>query len=336
MNTMLKILFVTAATLGAATARAQQQASTLFSLARSADTVVVATATADFEPSPEWRSVEFRVDETMKGATRATFSVLEPSGRCCGAALSAAEPGRQFVMFLKSRGPALHPMAGDRGIVASSPDLIAHVRELIAAAGDSARETQLLAQSLAHTDIRVAQDAALALAAHPRPELDARSMQRVHEALDRCVAMPTTALPSLATAVARAEGHAAAAALIPLYLRATSEDSASAICGTLASLPGDQIAAALRAETVDDDTACIRAANLLEQKPDMAQLDVLQKLLREARTPRASTHVVSALLAHGVDPKTLSRQVHKSVLAAAVKRRDQLAMRSVPFASPPR
>lgn len=336
MNAMRTFFFVTVAALCSATARAQQQASTLFTLTRSADVVVVATATLDFEPSPEWRRVDFRVDEKLKGAPRASFSVLEPAGRCCGAAMSGAEPGRQFVMFLQWRGPALHPIAGDRGVVTSTPELIAHVREILLAAGDPTQEKQLLARSLDHADVRVAQDAALALAAHPRPELDANSMQRVHEALDRCAAMPTTALPSLVTAVARAEGDDAADALMPRYLRATSEDSAAAIGGTLASLPGDRIAAALRRESVDDDTACIRAANLLEQKPDASQLDVLQKLLREARTPRASTHVVSALLAHGIDAKDLSRQVHKSVLAAALKRRDRLDMRSLPFASPPR
>lgn len=336
MNQTLRILLVSAATLCAASLRAQQQASTLFALAKSADAVCVATAVAQSDPSPEWRRVDFRVDERLKGAPRAAFSVLEPAGRCCGAALLGAEPGRQFVMFLQSRGGAMHPIAGDRGVVAATPDVVAHVRETLATLGDGGRETQLLARSLAHSEARVAQDAALALAAHPQAVHDALGRQAVADALDRCTAAPTTALPALATTLARAEGDGAARALLPRYLATTDEQAAAGLRRALEALPASDLAAAVRAEPIADENACIRAAGLLEERPDVAQLDVLQRLLRDARTPRAQAYVASALLENGVPAATLARQVHKSVLAAAVKRRGQRAAQSLPFAAPPR
>lgn len=336
MNQTLRILFVVAATTCGDAVRGQQQASTLFSLSRAADSVCVATATACTDPSPEWRRIEFRVDETMKGPARATFSVLEPAGRCCGAALLDAEPGRQFLVFLQSRGGSLHPIAGDRGVVAATPDILAHVRATLAVAGDHDKETRILAESLESSEGRVAQDAALALAAHPHAITDAKSRQCVADALDRCLAAPSTALPALATTLARAEGEAAALVLVPRYLRAPSEEGATSLRRALASLPAADIAAAVRSEAVADESSCVRAATLLEQNPDVAQLDVLQRLLRDASTPRAAAHVVSALLEHGVEAKSLAQQVHKSVLAAAVKRRGQRAVRATPFASPPR
>jgi hypothetical protein len=336
MNQTLRVLLISLTSAIGVELGAQQQASTLFALARSADAIYVATATAISDPAPDWHRVEFRVDDAMKGASRASFAVLEPAGRCCGAALLDAEPGLQFVVFLQARGTALHPIAGDRGLVRATPAIVAHIRETLAIAGQADQETRLLARGLSNPEPRVAQDAALALAAHPSTVRDPEARRAVAEALDRCVEQPTTALPALATTVARAEGPDAALALVPRYLHARSEEAANSLRYALESVPCDQVAAAVRSETTQEESACIRAAELLEQRADPSQLDVLQRLLRDAGTPRAKAHVVSALLEHGVDAKTLSSQVHKSVLAAAIARHQQMSRRSQPFASPPR
>ncbi len=336
MKNSLRICLLVATSVAGTEVRAQQQASTLFSLSHAADAVCVATATASTDPSPAWRRVEFQVDETLKGAVRATFAVLEPAGRCCGAALLDAEPGKQFVMFLTALGGALHPLAGDRGIVIATPAIRAHVRAMLAIAGDAASEARLLAQSLDSSEGRVSQDAALALASHPHAIRDPNVKQALAQALDRCLAAPTTALPALATTLARAEDAGAALALMPRYLRAPTAAGAAGLRRTLACLPSAELAAALRAESIVDEQSCIRAAELLEQQPDVAQLDVLQRLLREARTPRAAAHVASALLDHGVEPKSLAQQVHKSVLAAAIQRRKQRDAGANATASPMR
>lgn len=314
MNAMIRILLSLACALPLC---GQQQASTLLRLADTADAVAVATMTAATDPSPEWRRVTFHVDESLKGALGASFSALEPAGRCCGNALYTVEPGESYVVFLQLRGGAVHPIAGERGVVKATPEIVAHVRTLLQSRSDANAQTRALAQCLAHDDPRIAQDAALALGTHPHAVTDAASRDMLRTALTSHAHATSTALPSLALAVARADGEQAAGQLFSLYLEAPTDDGANALRRALESLPTASIAAAARARHADEEAQIVRAATLFEQRADPANLDVLQRMLRQAERAKSKAAVVSALLANGVEPSQLAGQIDEAVLEAS-------------------
>ena len=216
----LSFLLLTGATV------AQQQATTLWHLAEHASAVVVAAATSATDPNPEWHRIEFRTDEVLKGAVGPNFRLLEPAGRCCGHALFSVIPGQSYLLFLDRRGQTLHPLAGDRGVLAADPILVAHVRRLMTASSDVEATGRELAAALQMVDSRMAQDAALALSCLPTLPADGNAREGIRSALRREASAPTTALPALAAAVVRMDPAAAASNLLPLYLTTTQDDAA--------------------------------------------------------------------------------------------------------------
>lgn len=333
MNTMLRT-FLAFAVLSPLCA--QQQATTLLRLTAQADAVAIATAVGQSDPSPEWHRVDFRTDETLSGSIGSSFAALEPAGRCCGNALFAVEPGSQYLVFLARRGSAVHPLGGDRGILSASPELVAHVRALVAAKGDARRETSLLAASLQHQDERIGTDAALALAAHAAPAADAEAKASLRAALRRDAETPTTKLPALAAAVARAEGPAAADCIVPLYLETPADDAATALQRALLSLPAESVSTAARSCNLADETAALRTASLFEERTHPSQLDLLQRMLQSAKRPKVAAAVTQAMLAHDVSEESLRQRVPDAVLQVAKSRRREREAGSLPGATPVR
>jgi hypothetical protein len=161
---------------------AQEQATTLAEACRRADTVAIVEVVAATDPSPEWHRLVLRVDERLAGAAPAQVAVLEPAGACCGRSLFALGVGDRRLVFLSRVGNAWHPFAGDRGVLPAEPELVEHVRGLLAA-GDPAAKGRLLARALADTNPRIARDAALALAAEPELALGPAEDEQVAAAL---------------------------------------------------------------------------------------------------------------------------------------------------------
>lgn len=316
MNPFLRTLFLAVTT---ATLSAQQQATTLWHLAARADAVVVAEATAATDPSPDWHRVEFRGLDVLKGEPGERFALLEPAGRCCGHALFAVVPGQRYVLFLARNGRTLHPLAGDRGVEADSPELVAHVRALLRADGPLAAAREL-ALGVAAGNERVAQDAALALAAVPALPGDERTRDTIREALAATALQPTTALPALATAVARFDAARAAQELVPFYLAAGTDDAALAIARVLDATPAADLAQALAVQPMTEDRSLVRAAELMAKRPDPAAVPVLQSILNRAQHPRACLAAAEALLAQGTAAESLQGRVAAPVLELAVRR----------------
>jgi hypothetical protein len=73
--------------------------------------------------------------------------------------------------FLRRRGPAWHVVGGPRGLLPATAEVVAHVRELAVHRSGPAR-TALLVAALDAPEPRIADDAALALAAQPALALD--------------------------------------------------------------------------------------------------------------------------------------------------------------------
>lgn len=316
MNPLLRTLVLAVST---ATLSAQQQATTLWHLAARAHAVVVAEAMAATDPSPDWHRVEFRGIDVLKGEPGTRFSLLEPAGRCCGNALFAVVPGQRYVLFLARTGQTMHPLAGDRGVESESAELVAHVRALLQAAGPEAAAREL-AVGVAAANERIAQDAALALAAVPVLPTDERTRDTIREALAATAMQPTTALPALAATVARFDSARAAEELVPFYLAAGTDDAARAIAHVLDATSAAEIAQALAAQSLAEDRAFVRAAELMGRRPDPAAIPVLQSMLGLARHPRASLAATEALLAHGTSPEALQARVAAPVLELAVRR----------------
>jgi hypothetical protein len=145
-------------------------------------------------------------------------------------------------------------------------------------------------------------------------------LQQLHDLAAAPVGMALfrrAALPSLALAVARADGEQAATQLFSLYLDAPTDDGAHALRRALESLPTTAVAAAARARHADEEAQIVRAATLFEQRADPANLDVLQRMLRQAERAKSKAAVASALLANGVEPSQLAGQVDEADLEAS-------------------
>ena len=96
---------------------AQQQATTLSTLAQRADVVAHAAVTSASSPAPGWRQLTLRTVASFKGAAGATFTLREPEGRCCGRSLFSLQPGDERILFLSRVGATLHTMGGGRGVL---------------------------------------------------------------------------------------------------------------------------------------------------------------------------------------------------------------------------
>jgi hypothetical protein len=308
-------------TLSLAALRGQQEATTLAALSNKADSIVVATAIAATDPSPDFHRIEFRTEQSLKGTVSGTFAVLEPAGRCCGRALGTLAIGDRVLAFLSQRGGALHPLGGDRGVIQGSDALIAHVQSLLQS-GTPDRKGALLATALTSADARVRADAALALAQLPTAPLDAASQAKVLAALDQELAAGTNRIPALVTASVRFVGDAAAPTLVRAYVHTAAEDHAMALGRGLLQLSATSVHQALAAEALPDAVAQQRACELASAKPDPISIPMLTRML-DAQ-PRVALAAAEALLATGVAPTTLAPRTDAAVLETAVQRRSKL------------
>ncbi len=299
---------------------AQQQASTVFALQQRAPIVVAATALEATDPSPEWHRLSFRSDEVLRGAPGAMFELREPAGRCCGRALFTLVPGATYLLFLERGDHGLAMLAGDRGAIALTPPLFAHVRALLANGTDPAASARVLAAALDHPEPRVRDDAAMALATLTGLRRDPIVHARVLAALTAQLPMPTTRLPSLAIAAARTDPVDAAATLVPIYLDAASPDAVRTLLPVLLQLPATSLGNAIAGNGPTTEPALVRALELLARTPAPANLPLLDRLLTTANTPRVALAAAEALLAHGRSVATLRGQVPPAVLDLAERR----------------
>ncbi|MCK5942764.1 MAG: hypothetical protein KAI24_12380, partial [Planctomycetes bacterium] len=217
MASQLAVLFA-AAQLHVAVA-AQDQATTLAALAARADVVVRATVTGSVHPTADWHQLTLRSDDVWKGAAAATFTLTEPAGRCCGRSLFALGVGDQRVLFLKRTGPLLHTLGGGRGVLPTTPELVAHVQALLQA-GTTNALGQLLVQNLDHGEPRIAHDAAQALATLPNLALTATERSAVVSSLQHAVERGSTKTAALADVVARLGDAPMVDAVLPVYMGA--------------------------------------------------------------------------------------------------------------------
>lgn len=304
----------------AAAPAAQDQATTLLHCGQSADVVVRATVLAATDPTPEFHRLRFARAELLKGDVGATFELLEPAGACCGRALFALQPGEGVLLFLRRTGVVLHPLGGARGVLADRPDVVAAVRDLLAAGDDAARATRLVAQ-LDHGDPRVAADAAHALATLPTLQLDAVQRDAVASALQLAALRHRTTLPPLLDAALRTADAAAIDHLLPVYLGAGRDDTAALLRRRLAGLAPTAIASRLPGLVGDDAARQLRAAELLAELPVAEGTGPLQALLTTSPCPRVKLCASRALLDAGADAAELVPFVPTPILELAERRR---------------
>ncbi|MCA8942118.1 MAG: hypothetical protein KDB80_06110 [Planctomycetes bacterium] len=147
----------------AATASAQQGASTLASLCTRADAVLRVRVLASDPHDPATVRTVLQRLETLKGdAGERVFELTEPGGRACGRALQGLLPGAGYVVFLRNdstRGRVLVG-GGSRAVVSAEPEVVAHVTALCTV---GASRLEILTSGLDSTSERVRRDAALAL-----------------------------------------------------------------------------------------------------------------------------------------------------------------------------
>ncbi len=301
-------------------APAQDQATTLLHACQRADVVVRATVLAATDPSPEWHRLEFRSDEVLAGAVGADFQLLEPAGACCGRSLFALQPGATCLLFLQRTGPALHPFGGGRGVLPATPELLLHVRSLLAAGDDDAR-AGLLAAALDSPEPRIAQDAAHALAVLPVLRLAPTARRAVTERLDEAVRSGRTTAPALLDVVVRLCDDSMLDATIATYLAAEREDQARLVREGLLRLPPAQVAARVLPALSSHGSRVLRGAELLAALPFEHAALPLQALARQGAHPRAQLCVAESMLAAGHRREQLVGLVAEPVLRLAEERR---------------
>lgn len=308
------VLQLAAMTLLALAGRAQDGASTLAANLDAAEAVVVATVTSVHAPAPATTAVVFRVDETVAGTAPATFALAEPAGDCCGRSLFALRAGDARLVFLQRRGPAWHVLGGARGMLAAQPAIVAHVRALGDAPTAAARTAALIA-ALAHDDARVADDAALALAARPGLALDDAAKASVGAALRRALdRRDGRALPLLDVAMRSGDAGLRDEALAR-YLAATADEEAALLRQGLlrATAPGTIELAVAGAV---DERAGLRAAELVAALPADRAVPTGLQMLQHAGNPRVQLRLCQDLLRRGVPDSQLAAAPARVVDAA--------------------
>jgi hypothetical protein len=318
----MKYLFATVATsslLLAVPAAAQDQATALSTAARSAAVIVRATVVAATDPSPEWHRLQFRTDEVLKGTPGASFTLLEPSGACCGRSLFALQPGQSCLLFLRQHGAVLHPFGGSRGVLPDEPGIAAHVRELLQTRSD-AELASLLARNLMHVQARIADDAAHALAVLPALELSAQERRLLVDALDDAVRRAfARAAPLLETAV-RLHDAAMVDELVRTYLGAERADQATLLRKGLGRCSAAEVSYRLPMHVGADTRRALRAAELLVELPAADARQALLAMLRDQSNPRVQLCVAEGLLAAGLRGEQLTSVLPAPVLDLAQRR----------------
>ncbi len=299
----------------------QDQATTLLNAARAADVVVTAKVLAATDPSPEWHRLQLQTLQILKGQAPATFTLLEPSGACCGRSLFALQIGDTRLMFLRRAGQALHPFGGSRGVVAAEPSIVAHVQALLASQGQQ-ELAHVLATCLAHDETRIADDAAHALATLPQLTLSHADRAAVVDALLLASARGSTRSAALVDVAVRVADDHVLDALLPAYLQTERGDQAKLLRAGLCRCPSSAVAQRLTL-FVHDDRAALRAAELLVLLPTLDAHSALDRLLQPTTHPRVALCIAEGLLASGVPGEQLTSRVPAPVLALAERQRQQ-------------
>lgn len=311
---------------------AQQQATTLLTLSKQADIVALATVTANTDPSPALRRVAFRLDRSFKGSVATNFALIEGAGRCCGRALVETIPSQQYLLFLQRKGPRLHPLGGERGLLKPDAQLTEHIESLLGASTNAAQQ-DLLVAALDNPNRRVRADAALALPTLPTLTNRGATAAKVMAALRRELPGGSTLVPSLLDATVRADPDSAATSLTEIYLETARKDTAKLLRVTLSRLPGQRVREQLLLANVvnrEDLAPRLRAAELLQAMPATDNVRILDLMLANAKQPRLELAIAEALLAAKVPATQLRTRVAPPVLELAQKRRDQRARFRIP------
>jgi hypothetical protein len=312
----------TAALLLSLTAAAQDQATTLLSLARRADVVVRATVTQTLQPTPQWLQLTLRADEVLKGAASATFLLTEPAGQCCGRSLFALQVGDERLLFLKRTGPTLHTLGGGRGVMPATADVVAHTQALLLA-GDASDLARLLAQQLDSAEPRIAHDAAAALASLPDLSLARRERGQVVASLYAAVQRGSTNAAALAEVAARVGDAQMVDAVLPLYMGARRDDHADLLRRALTRCSPGLVAERMPIFVGATRQRNLRAAKLLQELPPRLAQAAMTDLLSRSGHPQVKLHLCEGLLAAGVSEAALRPLVPAVVLRVATARRQQ-------------
>ena len=298
----------------------QQQPTTLAALVRRADVVVRASVTQSLLPTPQWRRVDLRSDDVLKGTLGATFTLTEPAGRCCGRSLFALRAGDARLLFLRRVGPTLRVMGGDRGMLPAEPAMLDHVRAL-RDAGDGDALTRLLVQQLSADHPRIAGDAAAALAVRPALSLSVKERADVTASLAAAVRRGATAAAALADVLARLGDGAAVDALLPLFLETSRADQAVLLRRALTRCPPQVVAERMALYAGRGrERGEVRAAGLLAALPAAAGQPAMAGMLSRPSHPRVKLKLCEGLLAAGVAPAALAPMVPPVVLEMAIAR----------------
>lgn len=314
--------FALATTLLALALPAQNQATTLARLARTATATAELRVVAVAQPTSELLAVTFASERVLHGSVPATFTVLEPAGRCCGRSLFQLQVDDRALMFVRRVGPTFHVQGGGRGVVTPSPAIVQHVEALLAAADDR-QLAAVLAAALDHGEPRVADDAALALAALPQLRLDASARQAVLQHLADCVQRGAVRSVALADVAVRLGDAPAVDAMLPLYLSAPDADQASMLRRALLRCRPGLVAERAPMFVGRERRQDLRAAELLQDLPATAGLPAMTDLLRRDVHPQVKLHLCEGLLGAGMSRAVLQPLVPQVVLDLATERRQQ-------------
>ena len=315
------IAAVAALHLLAVPAAAQEQATALSTAARAAAVIVRATVEAATDPSPEWHRLQFRTVEVLKGAPGASFTLLEPSGACCGRSLFALQQGQTCLLLLRQVGAVLHPFGGSRGVLPDAPEIASHVRAVLQTGNDAALAS-LLAHSLMHAEPRIADDAAHALAVLPRLELAAPERRLLVDALDDALRGTLARTAPLLEAAVRLQDAAMVDELVRAYLGALRADHAALLRKGLSRCSPAQVSYRLPMHVGADSRRALRGAELLVELPAADAKQALLALLRDQSNPRVQLCVAEGLLAAGLRGEQLTSMLPAPVLDLAKRRLD--------------
>ncbi|MBK8977309.1 MAG: hypothetical protein IPM29_15465 [Planctomycetes bacterium] len=244
---------------------AQREATTLAALVDRSTHIAVVQLTALQERGDELGAVMQRIDALL-GTPPQTSTRAEPAARACGCALHGLAVGDRLLAFLNEAG---RPTAlGARGLPRATPELVAHVRSLLATRGDPVARCRALGLALAAADSRVAGDAALGLGLAPGLErADEPTRARLRAALARALEGATTEVPALLVGAERLGDEACVDLVAAAYLGTRDQAVAAATRATLLRLPAPLVAPRLATPAVIAGPARERVLALAELAP---------------------------------------------------------------------
>jgi hypothetical protein len=273
--------------------RAQDGASTLAANLDAADAVVVATVTEHESAPQDMLRVRFVVATSLTGAPPAAFTLIEPAGACCGSSLFALQQGDVRLAFLRRRGPAWHVVGGPRGLLPATAEVVAHVP-------------------------RIADDAALALAAQPALALDPAARAAIGSALQRELDRRSGRAAPLLEVAARSADAGLRDALLERYLASPRDDEAALLANGLLRAPvAGTMDLAIAGAT--DERRGLRAAELASGLGSDEAVAACFGLLARTAAPRVQLRLCEELLARGVPAAQLQR-APRAVVDSAQKR----------------